>query len=122
MTYGDMKFVKGKIQNGALPKAPLIYEDMCFDNSDTEIGDYIMDEIQKTVKLPVYSYSGQTLKLKKGDVLGTVKEIEPVKEERNLDSIHAAEIKLELDKINHGDLQPEDMAKLHAMLKKSTTL
>ena len=52
---GDMKLVKAKIQNGALLKPSLIYENIYLDNSGIAVGDDIMDEIQKTVKVPVYS-------------------------------------------------------------------
>ena len=53
---------------------------MCFDNWDIESVIIFWMKLKKSIKLTVYSNSGQTLKLKKGDVLGTVKEIEPVKD------------------------------------------
>ena len=89
---------------------------MCFNNSDIEIGDYILDELKKTVKLPVYKYSGQTLKLKKGDVLGTVKEIEPVKDDQNFSAITSTTSKLDLEEIDHGDLKQENVERLHDIL------
>ena len=112
-----MKLVKAKIHNAGTLKLPLI----CFDNSDIDIGDYILDELKKTVKLPVYNYSGQTLKLKKGDVLGTVKEIEPVKDDQNVNAITSTTSKLDLEEIDHRDLKQEGVERLHDILNKYDT-
>ena len=70
-------------------------------------------ELKKSVKLTVYTNSGQRLKLKKDDVLGTVTEIEPVKDDQNFITITSTMSKLDLKEIDHEDLKQEDVERLH---------
>ena len=43
---------------------------MCFDNWDIESVIIFWMKLKKSIKLTVYTNSGKTLKLKKGDVFG----------------------------------------------------
>ena len=43
---GDMRFLKAKLDNPGKLKAPIIYENLNFDNTDIEIGDYVSHEVK----------------------------------------------------------------------------
>ena len=121
---GDMQFLKAKLDNPGKLKAPIIYENLNFDNTNIEIGDYVSHEVKKIIKLPVYNYSGQSVKFKKGDILGVVTEIEPARDE--IPSMNAVQTQvddnqLDFEAINHGDVNLEELTKFRAILTKYDT-
>ena len=121
---GEMRFLKAKLDNPGKLKAPIIYENLNFDNTDIEIGDYVSHEVKKTIKLPVYNYSGQSVKFKKGDILGVATEIEPARDEiptMNAVQTQVDDNQLDFEAINHGDVNPEELTKFRAILTKYDT-
>ena len=121
---GDMAVFMAKLENPGKLKAPIISENLNFDNTDIEIGDYVSHEVKKTIKRSVYNYSGQSVKFKKGDILGVMTEIEPARDEipmMNAVQTQVDDNQLDFKAINHGDVNPEELRKFRAILTKHDT-
>ena len=102
---GLTAIVKGKVQRGKSMEPPFLFSRMISgENYELEVSDLVIKDAFKAFNIPVTNSSGSSIKLKKGDIIGEMKELHET--ERTIED-NVSAVKLELSTMDIGQLSCE---------------